>query len=148
MTLSAGIGRSAGRRPLVVALLALLTSTVWAIDTSAPLADPRQQALYERITHDVRCLVCQNQTIADSTAPLAADLRREIRRMIEAGQSEGEIKEFLVDRYGGFVLYKPLFRSWNVVLWVAPAALLLIGFITLLRIARRRSELPIDQDAA
>ena len=119
-----------------------------AIDTSEPLDDPRQQALYERITHDVRCLVCQNQTIADSTAPLAADLRREIRRMVAEGQSEGQIKDFLVDRYGGFVLYKPLFRSWNLLLWLAPLGLLLIGLITLLRIARRRAQLPIDQDAA
>lgn len=136
--------------PRLAALIAavLLATSAWGIDTSAPLADPKQQLMYERITHDVRCLVCQNQTIADSTAPLAADLRREIRRMIEGGQSEAEIKDFLVDRYGGFVLYKPLFRSWNVVLWIAPAALLLLGFVTLLRIARRRANLPIDQDAA
>lgn len=119
-----------------------------AIDTTDELPDPQQQAVYERITHDVRCLVCQNQTIADSTAPLAADLRREIRRMIVAGKSELEIKDFLVDRYGGFVLYKPLFRSWNIILWVAPLILLLVGALTLVRIARRRAELPIDEDAA
>jgi cytochrome c-type biogenesis protein CcmH len=125
----------------------LLALPAWAIDPSEPLADPEQHALYEQITEEVRCLVCQNQTIANSTAPLAADLRREIRRMIEAGQSEGEIKLFLVDRYGDFILYKPLFRSWNIVLWLAPAGLLLIGAIALLRIVRRRSQLPINEDA-
>ena len=128
-------------------LLLLLIPSAWAIDPSDPLEDPEQQAMYQRITEEVRCLVCQNQTIADSTAPLAADLRREIRRMVEEGQSENDIKIFLVDRYGDFVLYKPLFRSWNIVLWLAPAALLVVGAITLLRIVRRRTQLPIDIDA-
>jgi cytochrome c-type biogenesis protein CcmH len=131
--------------PLTV-LLGALPFGASAIDTSEEFADADMQAVYERITHDVRCLVCQNQTIADSTAPLAADLRREIRRMLVAGQSELEIKDFLVDRYGGFVLYKPLFRSWNIALWLAPAVLLLIGALTLVRIARRRADLPIDED--
>jgi cytochrome c-type biogenesis protein CcmH len=125
----------------------LLMAPVWAIDPSEVMADPEQQAMYETITQEVRCLVCQNQTIANSTAPLAADLRREIRRMIEEGQSEADIKEFLVERYGDFVLYKPLFRKWNLVLWLGPGVLLLVGLIALSRIVGRRSHLPIDQDA-
>jgi cytochrome c-type biogenesis protein CcmH len=125
----------------------LLTSPGWAIDTSENMADPEHQALYATITQEVRCLVCQNQTIGNSTAPLAADLRREIRRMIEAGQSEAEIKEFLVERYGDFILYKPLFRKWNLVLWLGPVMFLLIGFIALSRIVSRRAQLPIDEDA-
>lgn len=128
-------------------LLLLPMERAMAIDPSAELADPEQQALYEQITAEVRCLVCQNQTIADSTAPLAADLRREIRRMIEAGQAEGEIKDFLVDRYGGFVLYKPRFQSWNILLWVAPLVLLLVGLFAVARFARNRAALPIDEDA-
>lgn len=132
--------------------LLLLLALVWAlpagaIDPSEPLDDPEQQAVYENITKEVRCLVCQNQSIADSTAPLAADLRREIKRMIVEGRSEGDIKIFLVERYGDFVLYKPLFRSWNLVLWIGPAILVLIGFIALRRIVARRSQLPIDEDA-
>jgi cytochrome c-type biogenesis protein CcmH len=111
------------------------------------MADPEHQALYATITQEVRCLVCQNQTIGNSTAPLAADLRREIRRMIEAGQSEAEIKEFLVERYGDFILYKPLFRKWNLVLWLGPVMFLFIGFIALSRIVSRRAQLPIDEDA-
>ena len=133
-------------KPLVVVLL-LVSGATWAIDPSEPLTDPEQQARYDTITAEVRCLVCQNQTIADSTAPLAADLRREIRRMVEEGQSERAIKLFLVERYGDFVLYKPLFRSWNILLWVLPAALLMIGFIALRRIVSRRAQLPIDEDA-
>ncbi|MCP4000380.1 MAG: cytochrome c-type biogenesis protein CcmH [Gammaproteobacteria bacterium] len=120
---------------------------VWAIDPTEVMADPKDQAMYETITQEVRCLVCQNQTIANSTAPLAADLRREIRRMIEEGQSEAEIKTFLVERYGDFVLYKPLFRKWNLVLWLGPIVLLLIGLVALSLIVRRRTKLPINEDA-
>lgn len=130
--------------PVVLATLGLPAA---AIDPTEALQDPAQQALYEDITDEVRCLVCQNQTIADSTAPLAADLRREIRRMIQEGQSENDIKDFLVERYGGFVLYTPRFQSWNIALWLAPVALLAIGGVAVVRFARNRSRLPIDVDA-
>ncbi len=123
-------------------------SNSWAIDPSEALENPEHQALYQQITAEVRCLVCQNQTIADSTAPLAADLRREIRRMIEAGENEAQIKEFLVDRYGGFVLYKPQFESWNILLWLAPLVLLIAGLVAVVRFTRKRADLPIDEDAA
>jgi cytochrome c-type biogenesis protein CcmH len=125
----------------------LLPVFAWAIDPSDKLADPELQAMYLSITQEVRCLVCQNQPISDSTAPLAADLRREIKRMILEGQSEAEIKDFLVERYGDFILYKPRFASWNILLWLAPGILLIIGTIALLRIVRRRAQLPIDEDA-
>jgi cytochrome c-type biogenesis protein CcmH len=126
----------------------MVIASVWAIDPSEALQDPEQQALYEQITAEVRCLVCQNQTIANSTAPLAADLRREIRRMIEGGESEEQIKSFLVDRYGGYILYKPQFESWNIVLWLAPPLLLIAGLWGVARFARKRAQLPIDEDAA
>ena len=131
-----------------IASLLLVALPAMAIDPTETLADPEQQALYETITEETRCLVCQNQTIADSTAPLAADLRREIRKKVEAGQTEDEIKDFLVDRYGDFVLYKPRFESWNIVLWLAPIALLLFGLVALTRIVSKRTQLPIDEDAA
>lgn len=92
---------------LLTAMLLLAMQPASAIATEESLADPAQQAAYEHLTNEVRCLVCQNQTIADSTAPLAVDLRREIRRMLEAGQSEEQIKTFLLERYGDFVLYRP-----------------------------------------
>ena len=133
----------------LLTLLALLGLALpgYAIDPSNTLEDPVQDALYKKITKEVRCLVCQNQTIADSTAPLAADLRREIRRKIEAGQDEEQIKDFLVERYSDFILYKPRFKSWNLILWIGPGVLVLIGFISLVRNLQRRSQLPIDEDA-
>ncbi len=119
----------------------------WAIDASDSLTDANQQAAYEKIINEVRCLVCQNQTIADSSAPLAADLRREIRTMVEEGNSETDIKVFLVERYGDFVLYRPRVRSWTLTLWLAPFAFLIVGGLTLYRVVQRRRALPIDQDA-
>jgi cytochrome c-type biogenesis protein CcmH len=133
---------------LITVFQFIVIGSVWAIDASEALQNPEQQALYEQITAEVRCLVCQNQTIADSTAPLAADLRREIRRMIEGGESEAQIKSFLVDRYGGFILYKPQFESWNILLWLAPVLFLIVGLWAVVRFARKRSQLPIDEDAA
>ena len=131
-------------------LLLLIPSLLWAIDPDAPIADPRQRALYERLTDEVRCLVCQNQTIADSTAPLAADLRREIRGMVEEGRSEAEITTFLTDRYGDFVLYRPRWSGYTLLLWIAPGLLLLGGAWWLWRVIARRADLPIsseEQDA-
>ena len=127
-------------------LLVLLPSLLAAIDTAEPIADPEQRELYERLTDEVRCLVCQNQTIADSSAPLAMDLRREIRAKVEAGQSEAEIKTFLTDRYGDFVLYRPRFDGPALLLWLTPALLLLGGAAWLWRIIARRSGLPISSD--
>ena len=116
------------------------------LDVEEPLADPDQQALYEKLTIEVRCLVCQNQTIADSDAPLAADLRREIREKVSAGQSEAEIKKFLTDRYGDFVLYRPRFGGPSLLLWLAPGLLLLIGMTVLWNIIRRRADLPVTSE--
>jgi cytochrome c-type biogenesis protein CcmH len=134
-------------RALTFSLLLWLSLPAHAIDPSDKLEDPVQDELYQRITEEVRCLVCQNQSIANSTAPLAADLRREIRRMIEEGSNETEIKDFLVERYGDFVLYRPRFRSWNLVLWLGPIVLLTVGFIALVVNVRRRKNLPVDEDA-
>jgi cytochrome c-type biogenesis protein CcmH len=131
----------------LLAILLLLTALpALAIAPEEVLSDPTQQATYEQLTNEVRCLVCQNQTIADSTAPLAVDLRREIRRMIEAGQSGDEIKTFLLDRYGDFVLYRPRWQSNTALLWLAPVLLLLIGATALWRIIQRRTSLPIPPD--
>lgn len=127
-------------------LLAVFMSTAGALDTRVPLDDPAQQALYERLTEEVRCLVCQNQPIGDSSAPLAADLRREIHEMVAAGQSEQEIKQFLTDRYGDFVLYKPRFGGPAALLWLAPGLLLLFGGAVIWRVVRRRTAMPVNLD--
>ena len=127
-------------------LLCLATLSAWAIEHDEALADPAQQAVYDHLTNELRCLVCQNQTIADSTAPLAIDLRREIRQMLEAGRSEEEIKTFLLDRYGDFVLYRPRWQANTALLWLAPVLLLLIGAGGLWRIIRRRAALPVPSE--
>lgn len=132
---------------LACCLLLLLLPPAWAIDAEPIIDDPERQALYERLTHEVRCLVCQNQTVADSTAPLAADLRRELHAMVVAGRSEEEIKTFLLDRYGDFVLYKPRFQGTTAVLWLAPLLLLLGGAAVVALVVRRRAMLPSDEDA-
>lgn len=135
------------RRLAVIGLMAtVLAGPVLAIDIEEDLPDPERQAAYERITREVRCLVCQNQTIADSTAPLAMDLRREIRDMVAAGRTEAEIKDFLLQRYGDFVLYRPRFTGSTALLWLAPAGLLVIGGFGLWRSIRHRSRLPIPPE--
>jgi len=133
------------RRTLLL-LIVLLPAALPAIDTAEPITDPEQRELYERLTDEVRCLVCQNQTIADSNAPLAMDLRREIREKIEAGQDETEIKTFLTDRYGDFVLYRPRFDGPALLLWLTPALLLLAAAMWLWRIVQRRSDLPLTTE--
>ena len=118
----------------------------FATDPREEFSAPAKQELYESITAETRCLVCQNNTLADSTAPLAVDLRREIRKQVDEGKDETQIKDFLVERYGDFVLYKPRFRSWNLILWLGPVVLLLVGAIAVRTIVRKRGQLPIDID--
>ena len=83
----------------------------------------------KRLETDLRCLVCQNQTLADSDAPLAVDLRREIRELAVAGKTDDDIRQFLLARYGDFVLYKPRFTPINALLWLGPFALLVVGIV-------------------
>jgi cytochrome c-type biogenesis protein CcmH len=130
---------------LLALLLAWTVAT--AIDTSRAFDDPELQARYEKIIDEVRCLKCQNQTIKDSNAFLASDLRREIRRMIEEGMTDDEIFDFLVERYGDFALYRPRASGKTLVLWVAPAVFLLGGGIVLINIVRRRMALPIGDES-
>ena len=131
---------------ICLVILVLGPRLTFAMDAESKLPDPAQQEIYDRLTHEVRCLVCQNQTIADSSAPLASDLRREIREMIAAGRSEAEVKTFLLDRYGDFVLYKPRFITSTALLWLAPLLLLLVGGFGLRRIIQRRADLPVPAD--
>ena len=129
---------------LVVALLISLSSA--AIDTGAAFEDPEMQARYENLISEVRCLVCQNQTIKDSNVFLASDLRREIRRMMAEGMTDTEIADFLVARYGDFVLYSPRKSGRTLILWITPAILFGVGGIVLVRIVRDRMKMPIDDD--
>ena len=115
-----------------VLLLFLLSSAAWA----ASDLDKRTAALAE----ELRCLVCQNQTLAESNAPLAVDLRNQMREQLSKGASEREVREFMVARYGDFVLYKPPFKASTAALWLGPFALLLGGAVLLVRRVRRRRD--------
>jgi len=112
----------------------------------APLADPVLEARAKALQKELRCLVCQGQSIDESNVPLAADLRRLIRQQIEAGQSDGEIKDFLVARYGAFVLMKPPVRQDTFFLWFGPMLLVLAGAGVIgVTIARSRQRLGVDE---
>ncbi len=106
-----------------------------------PLTDnPQAEARLKALAVELRCLVCQNQTLADSNAPLAEDLRREVREMIAKNMSDQEIVDFLVERYGDFVLYRPPLRVTTTVLWIGPFLLLAIGGTALILAVRRRQK--------
>ena len=132
------------RRTLAALLFCLLAGGALAIDTSKPLDDPALQARYEALIAEVRCMQCQNQSIKDSNAFLAADLRREIRELLVAGKTDAEIEEFLVTRYGEFVLYRPRMAGRTLILWMAPLALIVVGALVVVRIVRGRAGLPIE----
>ena len=116
----------------------LLAMQALAIDTGRAFEDPEQQARYELLIKDLRCLVCQNQSIADSNATLASDLRREVREMMIAGQSDEQIREFMTARYGDFVLYRPPVSPRTWLLWSAPVLLLLGGLGIAAMVVMRR----------
>lgn len=133
---------------LAILAAALAAGVARAIDTEPAFEDPALQARYEAIIAEVRCLKCQNQSIKDSNAFLAADLRREIRRLLGEGKTDAEVYAFLVDRYGEFALYRPPASGKTLVLWLAPGILLLVGAAVLVRVLRRRTNLPINDDEA
>lgn len=129
-------------RSLIVLLAALmLPMSALHADEAKPLADdPVVEARVQKLGEELRCLVCQNQNIADSHADLAMDLKKQLREQIAAGRSDGEIKDFMVERYGDFVLYRPPLKATTVLLWAGPFALLLIVVVLLLRRLRSRTE--------
>lgn len=126
-------------RSFALALLLGAAVPAIAIDYEKAFDDPAMQARYEHINRELRCLVCQNQTIADSNATLAQDLRREVREMLVAGKSDEEIRTFMIERYGDFVLYRPRMTVGNFLLWAAPVLLLLLGTFVGLRVIRKQA---------
>ena len=117
-----------------------------AIGPEEPFADPALEAEYQALIREVRCLVCQNQTIADSSAPLASDLRREIRELMAGGASSNDVSQFLVERYGDFVLYRPPLQPTTWALWGAPFALCALGLFVFARVVRARLQQPLGED--
>ena len=114
--------------------------SVWAQDASL---DKRVNSLAE----ELRCLVCQNQTLAESNAPLAVDLRNQMREQLSKGASEQDVRDFMVARYGDFVLYRPPFKAATLALWLGPFVLLLLGAWILRRVTRRRAPGPALSEA-
>ncbi len=133
-------------RVVIALVMMFVAATAMAIDEGQAFDDPELQARYDKLIEEIRCLKCQNQSIKDSNAFLAGDLRQEVQRMIGEGMSDDEIATFLVDRYGEFALYRPRMSGKTLFLWIAPFALLLFGAFALFRVVRHRMALPVDDD--
>ena len=118
----------------------------WAVDNTPPLADPVMQQRYLALISEFRCMQCQNESLADSNVNLAADLRLEIHELILAGKSDDQIRDYLVARYGEFILFRPRMSLRNLWLWAAPGVLLLAGLGIAFHVVRQRSRLPIPDD--
>lgn len=130
------------RSLLIFSLLYFFLSSVYAIEYKS-FADEQQEATYNELIDELRCLVCQNQTIADSNADLAKDLRQKVYLMLQQGKSRQQIIDFMTQRYGDFVLYNPPFKAKTSLLWLAPVVFLLLGILVLVFIiAKRRSAAP------
>jgi cytochrome c-type biogenesis protein CcmH len=123
----------------LVAAFALALATL-AFGQAEELAHPdaKVEQRLKALAEELRCLVCQNQTIADSNAPLALDLRNQIRTQIAAGRSDAQIRDYMVERYGDFVLYRPPFKASTLALWLGPGALLVVGAFIFWGVVRRR----------
>ncbi len=130
-------------RTLLILLFCVLPALSYAGEAKDIAADPVVEKRMVALAENLRCLVCQNESLASSHAELAEDLRREVREQIRAGKSDNEISEYLVDRYGDFVLYKPPVKPYTLLLWFGPFALLLIGAgILVFQLRKRRQTLP------
>jgi len=131
------------RRAALVALLAGcvafgVTSLCQAVDPTQ-LPDPVLQARYVALTHELRCMQCQNESLADSPVDLAADLRHQVRDLLLAGKSDAEVRSWMAARYGDFILFRPRYSLRNAWLWGAPVALLLVGALVSWRVVRSRT---------
>ena len=135
------------RAAAIVACL-LLSQLAGAVDSGQRFDDPAEQARYERLIRDLRCLVCRSESIADSNATLAADLRREVETQVRAGRNDDEIYAFMTERYGDFILLQPPVAPRTWLLWAAPALFLAGGLLTVLVVVRRRARIARIDPAA
>ncbi len=124
---------------LVLSLLLAAPSFSSTID-AYPFEDPGQEKIYKKLIEELRCLVCQNQNLADSNAELAQDLRRKTYELARAGNSEWEIVDYMVQRYGDFVLYKPPLQANTLLLWIGPFIIFLVAVVVLIRFIRRKPD--------
>jgi cytochrome c-type biogenesis protein CcmH len=130
------------RNIFFAAMLALFCVHAGAMDQAPAFEDSVQQARYERLARELRCLQCRSETIADSNAQLARDLRRQLRELMAAGKSDAEIMQYMTDRYGDYVLYKPPVVPRTLLLWAAPVLLVIGGGIAAAIVISRKSKLP------
>lgn len=135
-------------RAISLAVMLAFAGPVLAVQPGEQLADPAQEARARALGHELRCLVCQNQSIDDSDAALAKDLRLLVRERIKAGDSDRQILDFLVARYGEFVLLKPRFSAQTALLWGMPVVALLLGGFAARALFRRREEEPVSEAIA
>jgi cytochrome c-type biogenesis protein CcmH len=131
---------------LLLLLVLLLGSPAMAVIETYEFDTPEQEALFKKMTVELRCLVCQNQNLADSNAELARDLRQKTHDMIMDGKNEGEIVEYMVARYGDFVLYRPPVKSTTYFLWIGPVLFLVVAVIIAVRFARSRQSPDTDPE--
>jgi cytochrome c-type biogenesis protein CcmH len=132
-------------KKLILLLLFAWMGTALAGVEVHQFEDPEQEQQYNRLIAELRCLVCQNQNLADSNAELAQDLRQEVYEMIQNGASDQEIINFMVVRYGDFVLYRPPFKSTTAFLWIGPFIILIVSFVILLMVIRKRRQVDAVQ---
>lgn len=132
-------------RIVAIALMAALAPAAWSGEAAPAAEDPALERRVMALSAELRCLVCQNQSLADSNAPLAVDLRNQVREKMRAGMSEDEIVDFMVARYGDFVLFRPPFKFTTALLWLGPLLLLVAGLAALFyRLMRRRETLATE----
>jgi cytochrome c-type biogenesis protein CcmH len=135
----------------VLAGVLLAVSRAYAVDPTE-MPTPELQQRYLGLTHELRCMQCQNEAISDSPVSLAADLRRQVREMLLAGKSDDDVRNYMVARYGDFILFRPRVAARTIWLWSAPGVLLLIGAAVAVRITKQRAALvaqdnePVDED--
>jgi cytochrome c-type biogenesis protein CcmH len=137
---------SSVRAWLAMLVLATVTVTAAAVDIDR-MPTPELQARYDDLSHELRCMQCQNQSIADSPVGLASDLRRDVREQLLAGKTDQEIRDSMVARYGNFILFRPPFEPRTAWVWIAPFALLVLGLVVAVRVVRQRSRMVATDDS-
>jgi cytochrome c-type biogenesis protein CcmH len=141
------MSQRASWRAALAALLLGASAAVYAVADLNAMPTPELQARYDALTHELRCMQCQNQSIADSPVGLASDLRRDVREQLLAGKTDEEIRDAMVARYGNFILFRPPFEPATAWVWILPFVLLLVGVIVTVRVVRQRSRMVATDDS-
>ena len=130
---------------MAACVLALYVSFAFADEAPPLAANPALEKRVMRLSEELRCLVCQNQSLSDSNADLAADLRKQVREMMQAGKTDAQIRDYMVASYGDFILYDPPLKATTLILWIGPFVLLLVGAALLARYLKRRSRVVTER---